>query len=350
MNEPVSAPAAEDGPSEMQDNPPACPKGLRRVNRLSVLLVCLTWPLIWIGSMVTTYDAGMAVPDWPNTYGYNMFLYPWTTWLSGPFDLFIEHGHRLLATLVGLIAIVMLIVAVRSGQRRWVRRLCMLMLVAVSSQGILGGARVLLDQRTAALLHGCLGAAVFVICWIVAGMTSRWWMQVPLNESVGRARKVLAALTAISYFQLILGAMLRHVPVDAVPAYFKHTVYMHLTFAVLVVLHALLAWRKLRRCGDLTLSNCARFMLGLVALQIGLGVSTWIVNYQLPWLNDNIPLIAGYAIEAKGWWQSCTVSAHVATGSLIVALAAWMWLRAARQSSGSRFAKPRFTDRLVRNG
>ena len=60
------------------------------VHRLSVLLVCLVWPLIWVGGLVTTYDAGMAVPDWPGTYGYNLFLYPYNTWLLGPFDLFIE--------------------------------------------------------------------------------------------------------------------------------------------------------------------------------------------------------------------------------------------------------------------
>ena len=51
------------------------------VHRLSVLLVCLVWPLIWVGGLVTTYDAGMAVPDWPGTYGYNLFLYPYSTWL-----------------------------------------------------------------------------------------------------------------------------------------------------------------------------------------------------------------------------------------------------------------------------
>ena len=64
-------------------------------------LVCATFPLIWVGGLVTTYDAGMAVPDWPNTYGYNLFLYPWQTWIDGPWDLFIEHGHRLFGALVG---------------------------------------------------------------------------------------------------------------------------------------------------------------------------------------------------------------------------------------------------------
>ena len=60
-----------------------------------MVLVCATFPLIWVGGLVTTYEAGMAVPDWPTTYGYNLFLYPWQTWMLGPWDLFIEHGHRL---------------------------------------------------------------------------------------------------------------------------------------------------------------------------------------------------------------------------------------------------------------
>src|SRR5437588_9980427 len=65
-------------------------------HRLAIALALVTFPLIWVGGLVTTYDAGMAVPDWPGTYGYNLLRYPWQTWLAGPWDLFIEHGHRLL--------------------------------------------------------------------------------------------------------------------------------------------------------------------------------------------------------------------------------------------------------------
>ena len=72
---------------------------------------------------MTTTDAGMAVPDWPNTYGYNLFLYPWQTWLAGPWDLFIEHGHRLLAATVGMLTIALLVVLLRTDDRRWMKRL-----------------------------------------------------------------------------------------------------------------------------------------------------------------------------------------------------------------------------------
>ena len=92
----------------------------RLLHRLAVLAVCLVWPLIWVGGLVTTFDAGMAVPDWPATYGYNLFLYPYKTWLLGPFDLFIEHGHRLLGAVVGMVAIGIVIAAFWRDPRRWV--------------------------------------------------------------------------------------------------------------------------------------------------------------------------------------------------------------------------------------
>src|SRR5262245_9405091 len=97
------------------------PMETRWPHRWAVLLVCATFPLIWCGGLVTTYDAGMAVKDWPNTYGYNLFLYPWQTWIFGPWDLFIEHGHRLLGALVGLLAIGLTISVFRCDPRPWMR-------------------------------------------------------------------------------------------------------------------------------------------------------------------------------------------------------------------------------------
>ena len=86
-------------------------------HRLAVALALVTFPLLFVGGLVTTYDAGMAVPDWPGTYGYNLFLYPWQSWLAAPWDLFIEHGHRLLGSVAGLVSIA-LVVAVLLTDRR----------------------------------------------------------------------------------------------------------------------------------------------------------------------------------------------------------------------------------------
>ncbi len=110
--------------------------------RVAKFLTCLTFPLIWVGGLVTSTKAGMAVPDWPTTYGYNMFLYPWETWLMGPWDVFIEHGHRLLGSLVGLVTIVLVIVVQKLDNRLWMRKLVVFALVAVIAQGVLGGVRV----------------------------------------------------------------------------------------------------------------------------------------------------------------------------------------------------------------
>jgi cytochrome c oxidase assembly protein subunit 15 len=74
-------------------------------HRWAVALACATFPLLWVGGLVTTTDSGMAVPDWPNTYGYNLFLYPWKSWITGPWALFLEHSHRLIGATVGMITI-----------------------------------------------------------------------------------------------------------------------------------------------------------------------------------------------------------------------------------------------------
>ena len=129
-------------------------------HRWAVALACATFPLVWVGGLVTTTDAGMAVPDWPNTYGYNLFLYPWQTWLAGPWDIFVEHGHRMLGAVVGMITIGLLAVIWRNERRPWLRWVSLAALGLVIMQGVLGGMRVLLDERTLAMLHGCIGPFV----------------------------------------------------------------------------------------------------------------------------------------------------------------------------------------------
>src|SRR5262245_53530818 len=108
-------------------------------HRVAIALCCAVFPLIWIGGLVTTYDAGMAVPDWPTTYGYNLFLYPWQIWVWGPFDLFIEHGHRLLGSVVGMLSILFVVAVYFGDSRKWMRLAAIGMFGLVLSQGLLGG-------------------------------------------------------------------------------------------------------------------------------------------------------------------------------------------------------------------
>ncbi|MCH5377215.1 MAG: COX15/CtaA family protein [Planctomycetes bacterium] len=308
----------------------------RGLHRLAVLAVCLVWPLIWVGGLVTTYDAGMAVPDWPATYGYNLFLYPYKTWLLGPFDLFIEHGHRLLGAVVGLVAIGIVLVAYFRDPRRWVFALALGLLAAVIFQGVLGGMRVVLGDRTLAMVHGCVGPAFFALCVVVAGVTSRMWWQPPTAKdaearAIGYPLLCLgASLVAISYLQLVLGAQIRHVQPTTPPGRFTTTVAQHVMIAVLLWgLSAIAAWR-LRRCGDMTLSRPGMVLVGLVGLQILLGVGTWVVNYGWPAFLGTVPGSTGYLIQAKGFVDSIVVTAHVATGSLILAVSTLVFLRILR--------------------
>ena len=196
---------------------------------------------VWVGGLVTTTDAGMAVPDWPTTYGYNLFLYPWQTWLSGPWDLFVEHGHRLLAATVGLLAIGLVIVLWRCEPRRWVRGLGWVALALVIAQGVLGGMRVLLDERTLAMLHGCIGPLFFALAVALMVVTSKSWQgssDSPSFQGGARGgfaplvRRLAVATCILMYLQIVLGAVLRHVPVEGEPATFALAVRFHLAISV----------------------------------------------------------------------------------------------------------------------
>jgi hypothetical protein len=179
--------------SDASTQVPSQPVVNRSIHRWAMVMVCMTFPLIWVGGLVTTYDAGMAVPDWPGTYGYNLFLYPISTWLFGPFDLFVEHGHRLLASLVGLMAIGFLYAVMRYETRPWMKVWAVFMLAAVISQGLLGGFRVLKDARAMAMIHGCTASAFFGLAAATAVMTSPWWIaagQTAVKNASSRASKV----------------------------------------------------------------------------------------------------------------------------------------------------------------
>ncbi|GIW99572.1 MAG: cytochrome oxidase assembly protein [Pirellulaceae bacterium] len=317
--------------------PAAASAGPKIIHRLAVGLTVVVFPLIWVGGLVTTYDAGMAVPDWPTTYGWNMFAYPLSTWLSGPFDLMVEHSHRLLGSMAGLVAIALLIVAYRYDGRPWFVGWCVLLLLAVIAQGILGGVRVLFDERVIAKVHGCVGPAFFAMAAVTATMASSWWRrgawQQVATGAGGRKRTVAvisSVLLAIVFLQLVLGAQLRHLTGWETHRQFTALTHAHLgtagLLAVGVVVVALLAWllgveRSVRRP--------AMALVGLVLVQLALGGGTWIVNYALPWQELN-KMLASYTIHAKGFVESLIITAHMATGSLILAVTAVTVARAWR--------------------
>jgi cytochrome c oxidase assembly protein subunit 15 len=125
------------------------------------------------------------------------------------------------------------------------------------------------------------------------------------------------------------------------PTGFRHLVETHVATALVVWLMTFfVAWR-LWGCGDLALSRPARWLVALIGLQIALGVATWVVNYGVPvsteaWPGASgggagwLPNMASYTILSKGYAESWIVTAHVATGSLLIACSCMLWLRSAR--------------------
>src|SRR5438132_5694691 len=125
-------------------------------HRIAILLAGATFPLLFIGGLVTSKGAGLAVPDWPTTFGYNMFLYPWSRMVGG---ILYEHSHRLIGSAVGLLTIALALVLWRKESRPWLRWLGVVALGAVIAQGVLGGLRVVLLQQTLAIIHACFAQA-----------------------------------------------------------------------------------------------------------------------------------------------------------------------------------------------
>jgi heme a synthase len=291
--------------------------------RLAVVLSCATFPLLWVGGLVTTTDAGMAVPDWPSTYGYNLFLYPWQSWLAGPWDLFVEHGHRLLASSVGMLTIALLVVLWRSEKRLWVRNLGFAALALVIFQGVLGGMRVRLDEQTFAMFHGCVGPLFFALTVAMVVFTSHDWQsgEAPLVvRQSGQVRRLAVVTAVLFYLQIVFGALLRHMPIESQPATFALAVRFHLLLAGVLVLHvALLAWLVVRHCRQVrSIFRLTMALAGLLVVQLLLGGSTWIVKFAVPvWAADWLPGGA-FANTANGWLQTHIITAHVALGSLLL--------------------------------
>jgi cytochrome c oxidase assembly protein subunit 15 len=302
-------------------------------HRLAVALALVTFPLIWVGGLVTTYDAGMAVPDWPGTYGYNLLLYPWQSWLAAPWDLFIEHGHRLLGSLAGLVAIALVVTVLLTDQRRWLIAASLGALALVIAQGILGGARVLLDERLAALVHGCVGPLFFAYVGALAVSTSRWWNEtMPVESPAGQRLLRAAAFAAgLAYVQLVLGAVLRHVPLTASPQVFRAALVLHLLIAGVltaqIVVAACRAWVCRAHRG---LIVPGLLLPLLVAVQIGLGLATYVAKYSWPaWLGE-YAFAASYVVQEKSLAQSLIATGHVALGSLILFTAVVLATRCVR--------------------
>ena len=170
-----------------------------------------TLVLIGIGGLVTSKGVGMAVPDWPTTYGYNMFLVPFDQWL-GKFGVFEEHFHRLMASFVGFLTIGLAIWLWAKEARKWVRLLGIGALVLVVMQGVLGGLRVTEINQNLGLIHGAVAQLFLILVCAIALVTSAWWQRVNVSDRAGFVplKGILVAVICLVFVQLLLGATMRH--------------------------------------------------------------------------------------------------------------------------------------------
>lgn len=231
------------------------PRGL---HRLAVATAAVTLALIGLGGMVTSTEAGMAVPDWPTTYGENMFLFPFSQWIGG---IFFEHSHRLLASGVGMLTVLLsgwLWCRETAGRARWIgltwivagmgligarRQLMFVVLASVALlvilfcfyklsgaerpmrwwamiayslvlvQGTLGGLRVTEMNDELGIVHGTIAQLFFVLVCALALVTSRHWPRISrarMETGVTGLRTAILGATLLIFFQLILGASMRH--------------------------------------------------------------------------------------------------------------------------------------------
>jgi heme a synthase len=292
-------------------------KGL---HRFSLLVAFATFFLIIAGALVTSHDAGLATSDWPLSNGQ---VFPK---MVG--NLFWEHGHRMIATTVGMLTIVLTIYIYRKEKRSWVQRLGLFALIAVIAQGLLGGLTVkLMLPLAVSTAHATLAQLFFCTTVSLAVFTSPGWLkQRPIIEEQGSlsVRYLCLAAVATIFVQLIIGATLRHsatwdrpLPVELL--------LTHIGGAIVVtLLLGSAAGTVLRRHSDQQyLSRPATLALVLLGIQLLLGLAAYITRQASP--NDPQPLNPMVGITV----------AHVACGALVFATTIVLTLRTFRTVSAA---------------
>jgi cytochrome c oxidase assembly protein subunit 15 len=276
------------------------------LHRLAVLTACVALLPILAGAVVTTKDGGMAFRDWPSSDGYNIFLYPW---LKSAGAKFLEHGHRL-----ALASAALACVACQCERRVWVRRSAYGVLAAVVLQGVMGGHRVLLDERGLAFLHGSFAALVLALMASVSVMTSRAWhsASIPRDRWPLARLGLLALVTCVCVFvQYLLGGLVRHNGT---------ALHAHLGFAILAALVVVCFAMSAVATGIQWLRTPASLLAFLTIAQLALRAGAWVTKFGFD----------GYVATYGSLLQDVVRTSHVFCGMLLFVTTVVLAVRIAR--------------------
>jgi heme a synthase len=291
------------------------------LHRFSKVVVASTILLLLAGSLVTSTGSGLSVPDWPTTYGWNMFTFPPSKWVGG---IFYEHGHRLIASTVGFLTILLAVWLWIADPRRWMKWLGVSALGAVILQGALGGLTVLFFlPTTISSAHAGLAEIFFCMTVAIALFTSRSWLDEGHAVNDATLRRVATATTTVIYAQILVGAVMRHsdagLAIPDFPWMFGHLIpdhwdpkiavhFAHRVGALIVTLSVIATsghiWYHHPKRSELT--RPAALMLLLVATQVTLGALTvlsqrdvWINSVHL--VNGALVLATSIVITLRSW-------------------------------------------------
>jgi cytochrome c oxidase assembly protein subunit 15 len=266
------------------------------LHRYAVLVAVCTLFLVVAGASVTSNGAGLSVPDWPLSFGKLM------PEMKG--GVFYEHGHRMVATAVGMLVIGLVFWLWRSEPRRWLCWLGSAALAAVIVQGVLGGLTVLYKlPKPVSIAHACLAQLFFSTTVAIAVFTSPSWRSGPrpvADSGSPSVRSLAAALPMLLLAQLALGAAHRHKALGIVP---------HMAGAMVVTVAVLAAAVVVLQqySGHPTLKRAAKSLMHITLLQVLLGTAAYITRIMTPEASPPMPFTVAFTV------------AHVAVGALTMA-------------------------------
>ena len=224
--------------------------------------------------MVTSKNVGLAVPDWPTTFGYNMFLFPISRWVGG---ILFEHTHRLMGSLVGFLTIILAVWLWLREDRQWLRNMAVIALIGVILQGILGGLRVTMMKDEIGIFHACIAQAFLGLLVVIALVTTNFWRTLA-NERIDPQEFALIKTLAITitiaiYVQLALGATMRHQHRDLAILDFPTANGAWIPDTGAAALAKINAWRDTRGLSNVTafqiwLQMAHRFLALMIAIAV----------------------------------------------------------------------------------